>query len=284
MTTQFRLPFTQLEDLRFEDLCLRVMVQEYNLQRTQHPGRAGSDGGGDILGFFIKNEPKTHCAVQCKRYEKIAPGDLLKALEEFHKGYPNFKGQFWIITSAVPSKKARDGFNKAALAMELEPFVIDGSSLETSVRNNPELMQEFFSAPKSLPERNFHCLAVEIIKKVQKFETEFLDTRHQNSCGNFAFIRERQQAMAEVLNKNINELESEMSVICDSEDKKTLQEIKIAATVIISNYRHSSEITNQGLPTFGATEASKARMKDFEQEELFKKKCEKLRTQMKRHL
>lgn len=52
--TTNRLHFTDLEPLRFEDLCLNIIQRQKDWKDIRHYGRSGSDEGIDILGIDKK--------------------------------------------------------------------------------------------------------------------------------------------------------------------------------------------------------------------------------------
>lgn len=281
MSTQYHLPFLQLDPHRFEYLCLRVAKEKYGLKNLEHTGRTGADAGADILGQNEKNEA---VAIQCKRCEKFSGKDPVQALEQFCKENSNFNGQFWIMTAGSVSKKARDRFKAMAKKKNLEAFIIDGSSLEADVRSEPSLMAEFFSTP-SVPvptDQPHHSAASSAIKILQRFEDKFLNELDRSFWGNFLLIRERQQVLGRILTDAMLDLKAEMAVLPDRIDGPA--DLEKIGNRIISNYKLSGETSVEGLPVYGATKSVLA-LSDMSDDRIkLKEVCEKLRIQIKGYL
>ena len=167
ISTQHPLPFYNLEHRRFEDLCLRVALSKYHLKNTKHHGRAGADSGRDIEGSVERNGKIYEVAVQCKRYEKISGQELIQSLESFLDNFPNFSGEFWIMTSASVSRNARNQIETAANEKKLSlVVVVDRSNLECDVRNELCLTEEFFSTP-SFIQNQLNEIILQCIKTIQ---------------------------------------------------------------------------------------------------------------------
>jgi hypothetical protein len=253
--TQHPLPFCNLEPRRFEDLCLRVAVSKHQLKNPKHHGRSGADEGRDIEGSVERDEKNSEVAIQCKRYEKISGAELVQALEIFQSNFPNFSGEFWIMTSASVSLTARKQIEVAAHKKKLLLFVIDSSALESDVRSLPFLTEEFFSTPTSFIQNHLNENMLNSIKAIQRFEIEFLQELDTSFSGNFLLIQERQKIMGELLNTSIISLKSEFAKLPDEIEE--LKEIEQTAISLISNYRTNGLTLEDGSP-FYKQEAFKA--------------------------
>ncbi len=87
--TTNRLHFTDLEPLRFEDLCLNIIQRQKDWKDIRHYGRSGNDDGIDILGIDKKDES---WYFQCKRYKSITKNELENIVDKilnFAKSKPN---------------------------------------------------------------------------------------------------------------------------------------------------------------------------------------------------
>ena len=80
--TTNRLHFSDLDPLRFEDLCLSLVTRLNRWKEISHFGRKGSDLGVDILAVEQENEIEKVWFVQCKRYQTIARTDLTKIVDK----------------------------------------------------------------------------------------------------------------------------------------------------------------------------------------------------------
>lgn len=81
-----RIHFTDLDPIRFEDLCMNIISRHRNWSQLNHYGRKGKDGGIDIVATeeISKNLKTWH--IQCKRYTEIRKRDLSNVVD-------NIKGQ-----------------------------------------------------------------------------------------------------------------------------------------------------------------------------------------------
>ncbi len=81
--TTNRLHFSDLDPLRFEDLCLALVYPLHPWHDLQHYGRTGSDRGVDILAVEnVEDGTQRRWAVQCKRYATITAAKIKLAVEE----------------------------------------------------------------------------------------------------------------------------------------------------------------------------------------------------------
>ncbi len=276
VSSQYTLPFLQLDPRRFEDLCLRVCALKYDLKNIEHPGRSGADGGGDIRGYLQKDGKEILIIIQVKRYEKISKGDLVEALDKILVESPNFSGEFWIITSASVSKNARDQFGEDAIKKNVNFRIIEGSVLEGDVRSLPEVLEEFFATPIKALSRD--PTASKIIKRLQLFEDEFLMELDRSFAGNSVLINERQKLMGDILRVAMLELRSEMALF--SENLEDLMRIQMTAMRMIGNYKFAGE-TVDGRPLWGADQACKALLENESKRAEFRKLCEALRSRIR---
>tara|TARA_R110002020_G_scaffold222564_1_gene431417 strand:- start:3151 stop:4212 length:1062 start_codon:yes stop_codon:yes gene_type:complete len=80
--TTNRLHFSDLDPLRFEDLCLNLVTRLDNWREINHFGRKGSDGGVDIFAIRRENDIDQIWFIQCKRYLKISKADLTEIVDK----------------------------------------------------------------------------------------------------------------------------------------------------------------------------------------------------------
>ncbi|NGX35159.1 MAG: hypothetical protein K1060chlam1_01529 [Candidatus Anoxychlamydiales bacterium] len=282
VSTQLPLSFNQLDFRRFECLVLAVAVQKYELQDPKHIGCGGSDRGRDIQGFIIKEERKILVAIQAKRYKDISACHLIKALKKIYKNFPKFKGEFWIITSASVSDKAREQFAKEVNKKKIGYKVIDGSTLEADLRSIPDLLKTYFSTPISFKEKSFFQAAENSLKQLQILKDDFLEELDRSFAGNDEFVTKQMQKLYRIVKEGIRNLKSEMVILSKVPD---VLEFEKCMNVLIGYYRWGNQvISGSGKPFFGKDAAIKAFSEKEEKIENFISKYEVLREGLKKYL
>lgn len=154
--TTNRLHFSDLDPLRFEDLCLNLISRAEIWKELNHFGRKGDDSGVDILGIKIVGELEKICHVQCKRYIKITKNDLQKVIAKIATNN-SFPDKLLLIVSCDVSRNLNEYFKtysksvgikeseiwtasiiEAKLYKEYQDllFIYFGIQLEKEVRSN----------------------------------------------------------------------------------------------------------------------------------------------------
>jgi len=77
-----RLHFSDLDPMRFEDLCLNLVARLEDWKEINHFGRKGSDGGVDIFAIKIENDREINWVIQCKRYISITKADITEIVDK----------------------------------------------------------------------------------------------------------------------------------------------------------------------------------------------------------
>ncbi|WP_375444409.1 restriction endonuclease [uncultured Fibrella sp.] len=80
-----KLHFTDLDPLRFEDLCLNLVARLYEWKKLNHFGRKGADGGVDIHAVQQVGQESRVWFIQCKRYTAIIKTDITHIIDEVSK-------------------------------------------------------------------------------------------------------------------------------------------------------------------------------------------------------
>ena len=80
--TTNRLHFSDLDPLRFEDLCFMMVDKLGNWKELIHVGRLGKDGGADIKGTQVIHNIEKRWIIQCKRFSRITKNDLKDILDK----------------------------------------------------------------------------------------------------------------------------------------------------------------------------------------------------------
>ncbi|MVM34219.1 hypothetical protein GO755_29580 [Spirosoma sp. HMF4905] len=93
-----RLHFTDLDPLRFEDLCLNVVSRIQEWKALNHYGRKGSDIGVDIHAVQQVDKEERVWFIQCKRYTSIGKNDITHIIDEVTRN-PSLPFKLLIIIS-----------------------------------------------------------------------------------------------------------------------------------------------------------------------------------------
>jgi hypothetical protein len=101
--TTNRLHFSDLDPLRFEDLCLNLVTRLDNWKEINHFGRKGSDSGVDIFAIKRENDIEQIWFIQCKRYLKITKADLTEIVDKVLAN-PSPPDKLLVIVSCDVSK------------------------------------------------------------------------------------------------------------------------------------------------------------------------------------
>lgn len=101
--TTNRLHFSDLDPMRFEDLCLNLVSRLDKWKELNHFGRKGSDLGVDI--FAIQKEEKQDKVwyIQCKRYNSITKNNLTEIIDKIAEN-PTLPDKLLVIVSCDVSR------------------------------------------------------------------------------------------------------------------------------------------------------------------------------------
>ncbi len=107
--TRGPLHFEDLHPLRFEDLCLGLMYRLRRWHQLEHVGRAGADGGVDIVATELLDDGVLRrWGVQCRQYSKSPASVLKKALDDVLAGSGDIVDVVLVVVACSPSRKARE--------------------------------------------------------------------------------------------------------------------------------------------------------------------------------
>ena len=132
--TTNRIHFSDLDPLRFEDLCLSLSYRLRRWKRINHIGREGSDGGVDIQAEEeIENGYTRNWFIQCKRYEKFSNTNVDSVIETILSNYDS-PDTLLLIVSCDVSKKTTDYFMAKANDVGIKnPVLWTASILEAEL-------------------------------------------------------------------------------------------------------------------------------------------------------
>ena len=80
--TTNRLHFSDLDPMRFEDLCLNMVSRINKWKELNHFGRKGADLGVDILAIQKDDIQEKIWYIQCKRYNSITKNNLTEIIDK----------------------------------------------------------------------------------------------------------------------------------------------------------------------------------------------------------
>jgi Restriction endonuclease len=149
-----RLPFGQLDPLKFEELCLWLVRRE-GYERAEHLGQSGSEQGRDIVAW----KDGKRFAFQCKRVIQFSAANAVAEIRKI-RGMPPDRKQpdefVFLVTTAV-SDGARDKARKE-WGDEATCHFWAGSELDERVKRYPDIVGEFFQVTVPPPPTFVHNL------------------------------------------------------------------------------------------------------------------------------
>lgn len=101
--TTNRLHFSDLDPLRFEDLCLNLVTRSDKWKEINHFGRKGLDNGVDIFAIKSDNDIDQIWFIQCKRYLSISKTDLTEIVDKVLAN-PSLPDMLLVIVSCDVSR------------------------------------------------------------------------------------------------------------------------------------------------------------------------------------
>lgn len=149
-TTLQQLPFGDLRWEDFERLVWRLVFSEADVEESRLYGVRGQDQSGiDLYGRIRAGGG--HRVYQCKRYDRLRPGDIRAAVHRFIGGDWSAKANtlvFCTSHSCVVTERAEVIEELAALLDARTPPVVfnvwDAEILALNLKDRPDLVREFF--------------------------------------------------------------------------------------------------------------------------------------------
>ncbi len=168
-----KIHFSDLNPMRFEDLCLNLIQRQKEWKEIRHYGRKGSDQGIDILG--IDHNSNTWY-FQCKRYFKISLAELKNIVEkiiELNKDIPNY---LVIIVSCDISKNQHEKLIEFSLKKGINNTQIWSSSKIEALlyEKHHDLLFTYFGINLPNERKNNISKVKQALRMKKKFEKDFL--------------------------------------------------------------------------------------------------------------
>lgn len=150
------LHFSDLDPIRFEDLCLALIYPLHPWEDIRHYGRQGSDEGVDIFATEnLEDGSQRNWIVQCKRYSKASKSHLTEAVDKALSGFEQPPEVFLIIISCDVSKAAHEGYEDHAIENGIDtPLIWTQSVLEAKLYSDrKDLLFTYFDVSQAQESR-----------------------------------------------------------------------------------------------------------------------------------
>lgn len=136
-TTTNRIHFSDLDPLRFEDLCLCLVYKLARWRKINHLGRLGKDKGIDIEAEEeIKEGYERSWFIQCKRYKSFKNSDVNNVIQKL-KDNSKISDTLLLIVGCDVSAETIEYFEKEANNIGIKnPKIWTSSILEAELFNN----------------------------------------------------------------------------------------------------------------------------------------------------
>lgn len=146
-TTTNRLHFTDLDPIRFEDLCLSLVFSLRQWVEIQHYGRLGGDRGVDIFAQErIADGSILAWHVQCRRYIRAAKATLEKAVDDTLAKAAAVPDVLLVVLACDVRRAAHEGYKTYALGKGVTtPMLWTASLLEARLyKERRDLLFAYF--------------------------------------------------------------------------------------------------------------------------------------------
>jgi hypothetical protein len=155
--TTNRIHFTDLNDQRFEDLCMQVVYRLHKWEKIDHDGRSGGDDGVDIRAAErLDNGLQRDWFVQCRCYQRVAAAELKKAVNDTLEKVETPPEVLLVVVGCDVSLRARSAYEKYARHKGIiSPYIWSASILEAKLYSDfPDLLFAFFGISLAQRERS----------------------------------------------------------------------------------------------------------------------------------
>ncbi|MCP4548014.1 MAG: hypothetical protein GY835_16235 [bacterium] len=146
--TEHNLPFNELSDRQFEQLCFALLQAEGHSD-VRHWGDAGAEGGCDIVSTDQKGR---RWVTQAKRTRELGPTPAVKELKKVLDDPPDPEPAVYLLAaSCALSRKTEKALAKeiARRGKAWEVILWGRTELDAKIRDHPEVRGRFFGADAS---------------------------------------------------------------------------------------------------------------------------------------
>lgn len=148
--TTNRLHFSDLDPLRFEDLCLNLVFRHREWQDIRHYGRKGSDGGIDIYATENLDGQNFQWNIQCRRYSSATKAMLTKTVDDIVDGGNQLPHTLLVTLACDVSRHTQEEFFAYAKSKGIvRPLLWTASVLEAQLYSErPDILFTYFGVSK----------------------------------------------------------------------------------------------------------------------------------------
>lgn len=149
--TTNRLHFSDLDPMRFEDICFMMLNAKFKGIELEHIGRTGNDSGIDIKGTIKLSADRSHkWIIQCKRQKSISGSELKTIVAAIAAGGTSYD-KLLIIVSCDVSKRNREILDTyCQLNGIATPELWTATNLETYLDEYPKILKLAFGIDKEI--------------------------------------------------------------------------------------------------------------------------------------
>ena len=107
--TYSKLPFSDIEPKRFEDLCMSILYRDRRWEKIENLGQTGKDDAIDIRATeLLENGKRNLWHFQCKRYEKLTRTQVKSIIRDYCKKNADRPDYYFILAGCDVTKTVRD--------------------------------------------------------------------------------------------------------------------------------------------------------------------------------
>ena len=175
--TTNRIHFSDLDAIRFEDLCLSIVFGMHPWQDIRHYGRSGADGGIDIFGIEESDDSTIrNWSIQCKRYKSASLSDLKEAVDIILEKNDIVPDVLLLVVSCDLRKDVIESYMNYAVENSVkQPLIWTASILEATLYNSrKDLLFAYFGIDTSRVTRTKESRIVRGLAMKRKLRRELL--------------------------------------------------------------------------------------------------------------
>ncbi len=172
-----RLHFTDLDPMRFEDLCLAIVFPLHPWIDIRHYGRLGGDGGVDIFARERMEDGSTRTwFVQCRRYAKATKATLRESVDDCLSKTITPPDVLLLVLACDARRDAQEEYMKYASSKGVgTPILWTASLLEARLyAERRDLLFSYFGVSEALQARRNESTILRNIALKKRLRRELL--------------------------------------------------------------------------------------------------------------
>lgn len=176
-TTMNRIHFTDLDPMRFEDLCLALVYPLHPWVELRHYGRTGSDEGVDIYSReILEDNSQREWFIQCKRYKKATAATLKKTVTDALDRTSKPPNVLLVVLACDVTKEAHENYIKYASEKGVgTPLLWTSSIIEAQLHcERRDLLFSFFGISEVAEARQRESAVTRNLAMKRKLHSELL--------------------------------------------------------------------------------------------------------------